>query len=460
MKALREGLKRNLYAGTRLAFFLPVRLGDFRVSPGNYAALVVVSFAAWFAGGMMRVGFPGTVNFPAFVAGLGQLPLVLLACLLAATLLRDGALALAFAVLVTATDAAFEAVSVLLALASRAEALAPHTGPLNALYLGWGAVILLRAQHLAAGWRGARSLGASLVLLALLGFFVLYFPRAELWAPVGDEPRPAAPTPVREDIFHLQASLLEDRLADLEPERPGVSDLYFVGAAPYGLQDTFVRELSSVRRLMEERFDAAGRSIMLANHPATLASIPLATATNLAETLGDIGDLINPDEDIVFLFLTSHGTREHELAFVMPPLELHQVNPTLLARILADSGIKWRVIVLSACYSGGFVEALRDDNTLIVTAADATHSSFGCEAQSDFTWFSRAYFDQALRGTRSFVDAFARAREIVGEEERRQGLTPSNPQMHLGRAMKEKLLELERRLESQDPGKPTVRASR
>jgi hypothetical protein len=460
MRALREGLKRNLYAGTRLAFFMPVRLGDFRVSAGSYAALVAVSFAAWLAGGMVRGGFPGAVNFPAFIAGLGQLPLVLLACLLAATLLRDGALALAFAVLVTATDAAFEAVSVLLAILSRSAAVAPYTGYLNALYIAWSAVILLRAQYVASGWRGLRSLGASLVLLALLGFFVLYFPRAELWTPLADEPGAAAAELVREDIFHLQGRLLEERLADLEPERPGVADLYFVGAAPYGLQDTFVRELSSVKRLMDERFDTVGRSIMLANHPATLASLPLATATNLAEALGDIGDLINPDEDIVFLFLTTHGARQHELAFVMPPLELNQVNPTLLARMLADSGIKWRVIVLSACYSGGFIEALRDDNTLIVTAADATHSSFGCEAQSDFTWFSRAYFDQALRGTRSFVDAFARATGSVAEEERRQGLPPSNPQMHLGAAMKEKLLGLERRLESQDPGKPSVRAAR
>jgi len=62
---------------------------------------------------------------------------------------------------------------------------------------------------------------------------------------------------VREDLLHLQAALLEFRLAELEPERPGVEDLYFIGVAPYALQDTFVRELGVVKRLMDERFDTA-----------------------------------------------------------------------------------------------------------------------------------------------------------------------------------------------------------
>jgi len=114
--------------------------------------------------------------------------------------------------------------------------------------------------------------------------------------------------------------------------------------------------------------------------------------------------------------------------------------------MFADSGIKWKVIVISACFSGGFIEPLKDDNTLIITAADAFHSSFGCEYDSDYTWFSQAFYDEALSETFSFVEAFEAAKEAVGDRERAEGYPPSNPQMSIGGAMRKKLAALEKRL--------------
>jgi hypothetical protein len=114
--------------------------------------------------------------------------------------------------------------------------------------------------------------------------------------------------------------------------------------------------------------------------------------------------------------------------------------------MFADSGIKWRVIVISACFSGGFIEPLKDDNTLIITAADAFHSSFGCEYDSDYTWFSQALYDEALSETFSFVEAFEAAKEAVRDRERAEGYPPSNPQMSVGGAMRKKLAALEKRL--------------
>ena len=94
-----DDLKQNLLAGTRLALFLPVRALDFRISIGQYAALVFVSLGFWLVGGMLRAGFPGTVDFGALTAGLAEIPLVLGTCLLAARVFREAQLALAFAVL-------------------------------------------------------------------------------------------------------------------------------------------------------------------------------------------------------------------------------------------------------------------------------------------------------------------------------------------------------------------------
>ncbi len=121
------------------------------------------------------------------------------------------------------------------------------------------------------------------------------------------------------------------------------------------------------------------------------------------------------------------------------------------SRRLADSGAKWKIIVLSACYSGGFIEALRDENSLINSASDVIRASFGCQATSEFTWFSRAFFDQALReearsGRYSFLAVFEQAKQRVVDQEKAAGFEPSNLQMHIGTAMRDKRKVLEARL--------------
>ena len=139
---------------------------------------------------------------------------------------------------------------------------------------------------------------------------------------------------------------------------------------------------------------------------------------------------------------------QHKLESQLPPLELAQLKPAALSRILAESGIKWKVLVISACYSGGFIEPLKDENTLIVTAAAADRQSFGCANEEDFTYFGRAYFHEALRRSLSFIDAFDLAKRSIATRERAEKLDASGPQMFVGAAMREKLGELETRLKS------------
>ena len=142
---------------------------------------------------------------------------------------------------------------------------------------------------------------------------------------------------------------------------------------------------------------------------------------------------MNADEDVLFLFITAHGDRDHRLSAVQPPLELAPLTPTALARMLHDAGIKWRVIVVSACYSGGFIEPLRDDNTIVITASAPDRTSFGCEAGRDFTYFGEAYFRDALARTRSFTAGVRdRARRSSASARRRRSLEPSLPQMWVG----------------------------
>jgi hypothetical protein len=133
------------------------------------------------------------------------------------------------------------------------------------------------------------------------------------------------------------------------------------------------------------------------------------------------------------------------------PLQLDDITPEDLKRMLDDAGIRWRVIAISACYSGGFVEALKDERTLVMTAADANHTSFGCGADSNLTYFGKAYFDEALRGTYSFAQAFDKARSTIAQRERGLGLPSSNPQIFVGAAIEAKLERMERRF-ARPPG--------
>ncbi|MCX7152240.1 MAG: peptidase [Proteobacteria bacterium] len=447
--SLLRGLRQNVLSGMRLALFLRVRPLDFRVSAEDYVVLFVFNLLVWLGAGMLRVGFPGVFNLSALTIPLLQVPLTLLVCLVIARLYGRRELLLAFALLLIAPDALFEIAGTALQIVLGAQILPPAWAMLfYYAYLAWSLAVILRVVALLAWWNWPRALAASGLLTALLAVFLFALPRAELWqaAPQQDDEDGGTASITQEQLFHAQTPLLIAQLDALEPERPGVTDFYFLGMAPFATQDVFGRELAMVDELLGERFDAAGRNILLSNNPGTLGELPIATVTHLRLALARIATVMNPDEDVLFLNITTHGSEGGELAFELPPLQLAQLTPAALSRILAESGIKWKALVISACYSGGFVEPLKDDNTLIITAAAADRQSFGCSNDEEFTYFGRAYFNEALRRSLSFIDAFDIAKAGIAARERAEKLEPSNPQIFVGAAMREKLGELEIRL--------------
>jgi peptidase C13-like protein len=445
--ALWRGLMRNLLAGLRLAFFLRVRSLDFRISAGQFVALAIACLALWLVLGVVRQGVPGEIDSGALTAALAAVPLLLGVCLVAARLFGEAELAAAFAVVLLAGVPVFQIAGRVIDTLSELDAFEPYARTADWAFLAWAFAAVVRAQYVLTGWRGRRSALALVLFAALLAVLLEISPGAELWVAVGEDEADAGEQRLtQEEVFHRQGRLLDERLAALQPERHGVEDLYFVGVAADGGQDTFAAEVASIDELLDERFDTAGRSVMLINNPATLTEEPIATVSNLRATLARLGDVINTDEDVVLLHIASHGSSDYQLLVDLPPLELAQLTPSALARMLADSGIKWKIIVISACHSGGYIEPLRDENTLVITSADAARSSFGCNTDSDYTWFSEELYDEALRETFSFAEAFDTAKKAVRERELAEGYAQSNPQIAMGGAMREKLAALEKRL--------------
>ncbi|MBL8660458.1 MAG: hypothetical protein JNM75_11960 [Rhodospirillales bacterium] len=241
-----------------------------------------------------------------------------------------------------------------------------------------------------------------------------------------------------EEAYDDQDALLSAALAGLAPQRPGRTDIYFLGFAGVAYEDVFLHEARSAQALFDAAYGTEGRSLLLANNVATLSEDPLASTHNLQAAISGLGRVMDPNEDVAVIFLTSHGAPE-QLAVEFRPLALNDLSPRALRAMLDDAGIGWRVIIVSACYSGSFIDALRSERTLVITAARADRASFGCAAGNQFTYFGEALFAGALRHGGSLVAGFQAAALSIAARERREGLRPSLPQLELGDAIAAKL---------------------
>ncbi|MDR2881857.1 MAG: C13 family peptidase [Azoarcus sp.] len=243
---------------------------------------------------------------------------------------------------------------------------------------------------------------------------------------------------IDEEMFYGQPRLLDENLARIEAGKPGIPEIFFLGVAGHE-EGVFMREVIAVEQLFRDRYNTVGHSMILVNNSATARKIPLASYESLSRALHRIGKQMNGKEDLLFLFLSSHGLADHHLSIQLPPFGFSDITPQMLRKALDDAGIEHRVVVVSACYSGGFVPALASDNTLVITAASADRNSFGCNDTNDLTDFGRAYFDEALRKTRSFTEAFEHAKAIIAARETADGSTPSNPQISGGESLSTQL---------------------
>lgn len=236
-----------------------------------------------------------------------------------------------------------------------------------------------------------------------------------------------------EATFYAQAERVQAAVSALAPQRADHVDLFGVAFGGDASENVFRNEVEYFSRFVPARFDAAGHVLALLNHRATSERWPLATATNLERSLLALGERMDRDQDILLLYLTSHGSETHEFYLNQPPLPLDQLTPARLRAALDASGIRWRVLVVSACYSGGYVDALRDRHTLVITAAAADRPSFGCGVDSEITWFGKAFLAQALNEDVDFIAAFEAAkRSIEAWEKDEQIDPPSNPQIDIG----------------------------
>jgi tetratricopeptide (TPR) repeat protein len=198
-----------------------------------------------------------------------------------------------------------------------------------------------------------------------------------------------------------------------------------VAVVAFGLngdQSVFESEATKAAKIAADRFDSRSVTVRANTKRREDANVETVPAT-----LKSAAEALHAENDVLFVILTSHGDQ----AGLEVKAGSHEetLSPLALVKALDDTPVRYRVVIISACYSGVFVRPLADPNTLVITAADADHSSFGCRNGNDWTYFGDAFFNTALRHHADLREAFAEASALVRKRERQKHLAPSNPQM-------------------------------
>lgn len=322
---------------------------------------------------------------------------------------------------------------------------------LNGSWFAWTIYAVLMLWYVIAMWRISRAVTRSMhaaASLVLYVFVVLMFSSWQLhteeWLPAESySSEEFASFELSQEVFESQQALLKDALQAITPSVGGDRLVYGLVYAPYD-QDVFLRESAMVKQVLEERFGARGRVVRLVSHSATAAELPWATNLNLERSLRALAAAMDTERDVLVMYLTSHGGDDFKLAAMNWPLEVEDLTADQLRVMLDELGIRYRVIAVSACYSGGWIGPLQNEDTLIMTAADNEHTSYGCGSKSELTFFGRALFDEQLRKTLSFEQAFNAAVTVIKQreiaEKKDDGF--SNPQIFVGKNVRVILDEL------------------
>ena len=242
-----------------------------------------------------------------------------------------------------------------------------------------------------------------------------------------------------EALLFEQSARIDQALAAIHADASPAPKGFFVGFAGVGDQKVFAQEIGLASRVLSERYGMDGRSLSLINDERDLERAPIASVSGLKYALRGLAGRMNLDRDVLFLAISSHGAREPAIAVANSDLPLADLTDEDLAAALRDSSIQWRVIIISACYAGGFIDSLKSPRTIIITAAAADRTSFGCSNDADLTYFGEAFYRDALPEARSLRDAFDQAKAAIAMRERRERVDASRPQAYFGSELESKL---------------------
>lgn len=184
-----------------------------------------------------------------------------------------------------------------------------------------------------------------------------------------------------------------------------------------------------MERVLGEHFGGPEHIRVLSNSRYSIEDYPMASTTALRKMVNGIENVLDTEEDILLIYITSHGGPKR-IVVNSQNFRLSALTAESLKEILAETKARWKIVIISACHSGSFLEALSSDDTLVLTSASADRSSYGCGKKSDLTYFTKALVKNQLEHGVPLVEAFQSAQEEILALEKEEGLEPSLPQIH------------------------------
>jgi len=432
-----SNLFHNLKAGLLLLFFVPIKSSAFR-SGFRYVIYGMV-FVTMISAGFDYLQSTGEVYF--YYQGWGPLAAVFLVIILLA--ISASTMQCDFGQFPLMLTALFSTLPWYFALAYLFRDYSGQLSEITGFWiwiLAWGIIAFIRVIKLTFPTPDRRSYVAVFMTLSacsIFGWNTYSFPQIlysydnsdfEIYNSIDQE-----------TTYYRQSSLIDSKLQLLEGNTPNETDLYFLGFAGDGSSNVFQSEVEYAKTIMDKNFDTAGRSMILVNDLESLDTEPFANTHNLTLAIEGFARTMDVEEDILFIYLTSHGSTDASLSVKLYPFVFNHLSAEDILETLDRTGIEWRIIVVSACYSGSFIETLANEKTLLLTAAAANKVSFGCSTDRELTYFGEALFDGALSNGGSLIDAMNQARDLVAEREANEGLSSSDPEFVIGRQMQEKL---------------------
>ena len=194
-----------------------------------------------------------------------------------------------------------------------------------------------------------------------------------------------------------------------------------------------IEAFDNALRDVTQGFIAAGlpRDSLISHTLRPDASDPVT----VAELLGDVTATTGRAPRGCLLYFTSHGSPQG-----MVFGDKATLAPADMANLVREwCGARPTVVVISACYSGIFVNALAAPNRMILTAASRERSSFGCGAGETYPWFDGCVIE-SLPAANDFLGLAAATRACVSRKEQEAGITvASEPQLFVGSEMQLRL---------------------
>ena len=325
--------------------------------------------------------------------------------------------------------------------------------------LGVQLVYLTQALKVATGYRQLRAVTLSLIALVIgTALIARYLEAGPIWYMPENE---GLNTYTRseheaERLLMGQPARIYAAVAAMAP-RSGDGSIYMVGFAGVGEQKVFAGEISLAAKVIGERYGTQQRTLLLVNDQHDLESHPLASVTGLKLALDDIGRRMDRERDVLILVISSHGSKDPSISVSNGGIPLNDLTGKDLKAALDDAGIRWRVLIISACHAGAFIPYLSDERSIVIAAAAPDRSSFGCSNDRDLTDFGEAFIRDALPNSPSLRVAFEKARASIDAREHKEHLTPSMPTAYFGTAIERRLGETEAAVATQTSSTTSTR---